>query len=366
MKILKFIAIIILVLQTFSCKTLPQSTISKTKLSFLSEYTFPVKSKFKGSEIGGLSGVDKKENKYLFAVDDASKPRILKASINIEDKKITNIIFTDVVYLSKNKSNFYKNNHLDLESVLYDESTNEILLTSEGSIKKRKNPLLFSIDANGNFKNKFSIPKKFLVESKQPRHNGTFEGLSHSFNKKGVWTAMEFPLKFDGEEPFYKSKKSYVRFTYYDKKKKNSLKEYAYELSSIKRPEKGHVNLNGLTDILEYKTNHFFVIERTYQSGYKKSNLVRIYEAIIDKNTTNTLRLNALSTKVIQPMKKRLLFDFEIVRQSLTDNFVDNIEGITFGPQLSNGNKTLLLVSDDNFQVYGKQLNQFILLEITE
>jgi hypothetical protein len=46
------------------------------------------------------------------------------------------------------------------------------------------------------------------------------------------------------------------------------------------------------------------------------------------------------------------------------DGIIDAIEGISFGPVLENGNQSLLFVSDDHFQIYGKQLNRFILFEI--
>jgi hypothetical protein len=58
------------------------------------------------------------------------------------------------------------------------------------------------------------------------------------------------------------------------------------------------------------------------------------------------------------------VFNFEDIKNQLTAGIIDNIEGITFGPKLANGNQSLLLISDDNFQLYGKQLNQLILLEI--
>ncbi|OSY87851.1 hypothetical protein WH52_10085 [Tenacibaculum holothuriorum] len=350
----------------FSCKTTDIASEKKVELKFLDEYVFPINKEFKGNAIGGLSGIDAVDNDYFLAVDDARDPRIFKAKIIIENSKIKDVEFIDVLKLNKKESDFFRENHLDLESVLFDSENQELVLTSEGSIKKGKNPLLFSVSKNGKFKTNYQLPEKFLVSSKEPRHNGTFEGLSHSADKKGYWTAMEFPLKSDGEEPSFGSEKSYVRFTYVNKELKQTTKEYVYNLSSISRPLKGHVNLNGLTDILEYKPNHFFVLERTYQSGYKNSNIVRIYEAIINKKTTNTLQINALVNKNINPMKKRLIFDFESVRNQLTDSFVDNIEGITFGPKLKNGNQSLILVSDDNFQVYGKQLNQFVLIEIKE
>ena len=61
-----------------------------------------------------------------------------------------------------------------------------------------------------------------------------------------------------------------------------------------------------------------------------------------------------------------MLVNFEDFKAHLTEGIIDNIEGITLGPVLENGNGSLVLVSDDNFQLYGKQLNQFILLEIVK
>jgi len=37
---------------------------------------------------------------------------------------------------------------------------------------------------------------------------------------------------------------------------------------------------------------------------------------------------------------------------------------MTFGPDLPNGNKTLLLVSDNNFSSFGRQISQIILMEV--
>lgn len=42
---------------------------------------------------------------------------------------------------------------------------------------------------------------------------------------------------------------------------------------------------------------------------------------------------------------------------------LDNIEGITWGPTLASGNRTLVLVSDNNFS--GTQFTQFVALEVT-
>ena len=95
-----------------------------------------------------------------------------------------------------------------------------------------------------------------------------FEGSSKGVNEKGFWVAMESPLIVDGDEPSFNKTSSPIRVTYFDKKSKKAIKQFAYQLEHITKPSKGKINLNGVTSILEYRENHFFIIERTYQSGY--------------------------------------------------------------------------------------------------
>jgi len=45
-------------------------------------------------------------------------------------------------------------------------------------------------------------------------------------------------------------------------------------------------------------------------------------------------------------------------------NHIDNIEGMTLGKTLENGNKTIIFVSDNNFS--NKQKTQFLVFEIIE
>jgi hypothetical protein len=337
---------------------------NKTKLVFLDEYVLADSIQFKNTIVGGLSGVDFANNQYYFVVDDAENPRILSANISISDNKIQAVKFKDVIFLADATTNLYKQNMLDLESIFVDEATNEIYLASEGSIHTNKLPTIFKSDINGLFLEEFQLPKN-LSNIKTIKHNGAFEASSKSFDNKGFWVAMEAPLSVDGEEPTFTKTSSPIRITYFDKISKKAIKQFAYQLENIIKPAKGNVNLNGVTAMLEYKENQFLIIERTYQNGYGSlGNIIRIFDAIIDHNATNILEFDALKTSEFIPLKKRLLFNFEDKKNQLTDKIIDNIEGITFGPVMPNGNKSLLLVADDNFQVYGKQLNQFILLEL--
>ncbi|CAM1349195.1 esterase-like activity of phytase family protein [Tenacibaculum crassostreae] len=356
---MKKIAFVLLFLGIVSCKK------QSVTLRFLNEYTVKDSLLIENTVIGGISGIDYYNNQYYMVVDDAANPRVLVGDISVEKDSIQNITIKNLIKLDTS-SQFAKQNLLDLESIFVDKGL--INLTSEGSIQLEKDPSIFKVDLEGNFVEETSIPDYFKATSKaKPKHNGVFEGSSKSFDNKGFWVAMEAPLEADGEEPTFHKTQSPVRITYFDNASNKATKQFAYQLEKIDKQAKGDVNLNGVTAILEYKKNHFFVIERIYQSGYGSyGNVVRIFNAKIDRNSTNTLEVQSLKEQEYIPLKKELLLDFSIIQDQLTDKIIDNIEGITFGPILSNGNKSLLLVSDDNFQVYGRQLNQFLLLEIQE
>jgi len=312
-----------------------------------------------GTIVGGLSGIDYHNGTYYLVCDDASNPRYYKATIDISQGKINDIVFNTVVKINDNT------HFLDLEAIRYNPTIDKIMITSEGEINQEKDPSLFSVNSEGSIDTYFEIPKEFNATSTQkPRNNGTLEGLSLSHDKKGYWIAMELPLEADGAEPKITATTSPVRITYIDHETKKPTKQFAYLLDKIDKNPIGDFAVNGLTDILEYKLNQFYIIERSFSSGLgNQGNTIKIFSVDASK-ASNTLTNNNLLESDYTPATKELIFDFESVRNLLTDSNIDNIEGITFGPVLENGNKTLLLVADNNFNKHGKQLNQFILLEI--
>ena len=56
-------------------------------------------------------------------------------------------------------------------------------------------------------------------------------------------------------------------------------------------------------------------------------------------------------------MQKRLLLDM-----SALGIYIDNIEGVTWGPRMADGRRTLLFVSDNNFDT--AQQTQFLLFSV--
>ena len=62
--------------------------------------------------------------------------------------------------------------------------------------------------------------------------------------------------------------------------------------------------------------------------------------------------------------KKELVFDFDSIVPQLSSDFpsLDNLEGVCFGPVLGDGARSLVLVSDGNFNK--SQRTQFLILKI--
>ncbi len=330
----------------------------EVRLQFLDEYILPNDMFIDSTLVGGLSGIDFYNNTYYIACDDDQNPRFYTANITISNAKFDTIAFSQVVRLDGVEGT------LDLESIIVDSTRNEVLLVSEGNIKKGADPSFFSVTQEGTFKEKFKIPQYFKAKGKQlPRHNGVFEGLTQDFEEKGYWIPTELPLKLDGSKPKFTETTSPVRFTYFNKQG-DATKQFAYLLDNIAKKPLGDFAVNGITDVLAYAPNKLLTIERSYSSGYgNQGNVIKIY-SVDYTDAVNTLKYKKLTKVNYYPIEKELVFNFETIKDVLQNKGIDNIEGVCFGPELPNGNKTLLFISDNDFNKQGNRQNQFILMEM--
>ncbi|NJW51439.1 esterase-like activity of phytase family protein [Salinimicrobium oceani] len=350
----------------FSCKSTRLGSTDNVQVKFLDDYTIPEDLEIESTRVGGLSGIDYHEGTLFMVSDDPSNPRIYVASLELSEENIDSLQIKEVILLEKNHDQL-KNEHLDLESLIFEPAEENFLLSSEGSINKQKDPMLFRVSKRGNFVDTFLLPENLLAASiKKPRNNGTLEGLATSFDGKGLWAAMELPLETDGPKPKLYPTKSPVRITYFDKQSKKATKQFPYRLERIAKIPWLYFAVNGVTDLLEYAPNKFLILERGFAAGHgQKGNTIRIFD--VDASlATNTLDINNLRVSFNNPAKKTLLYDFKWAKDFLSQEIIDNIEGITFGPVLPNGNRSLLLISDNNFNSMGPQLNQLILMEFTQ
>lgn len=361
MKIRKLILFILPLL--VGCATTRRLENENVKLQFLDEYVLPAETTFQNTKVGGLSGIDHSGNDYYMVCDQSSDPRIYKAEIDISNRKIDSVAITGLIKIDKGDQ--FSSAVLDLESVRYDSLRKKFFISSEGMIDSGNDPGVYMLNQNGKIEGKFHLPSYFDAQGDQkPRNNGVFEGLAESFDHRGYWVADELPLEKDGPKPKVYPTHSHIRITEYDKNTGDPIQQFAYKLDGISKLPINFFAINGVTELLEYAPDKFLVLERAYSAGYgSHSNTIKIFQ-IDASSATNTLEMENLKKSDYEIPEKQLVFNFKSIRDQLTDGIIDNIEGMCFGPGLPNGNKTLLLISDNNFNTYSKQLNQFILLEV--
>lgn len=347
-----------------SCKSTRLGETDNLQVRFLDDHIIAEDLEIDGTLVGGLSAIDYHDGSYYLVVDHPRQPRIYKAEIEIQGERIHDIDITDVIFLDRNDPRL-KNQHLDMEGLVFHPIHHFFYISSEGLISEQKDPSIFIVSENGEFREGFKIPENLLAASEQePRNNGSFEGLTMSHDGKGIWAAMELPLVKDGPKPKLYPTKSPVRITYFDHRSKEPKRQFTYMLERISKIPWLYFAINGVTDMVEYAPDRFLILERGFSAGNgRKGNTVRIFD--VDASmATNTLDQSNLKYNFHSPAQKELLYDFKWAKKFLAEGIIDNIEGLAFGPILPNGNPSLILVADNNFNSIGRQYNQFILMEI--
>ena len=168
-----------------SCGVTKQSTTPAYKLKFLDEYIIPANSSFNNLKIGGLSGIDFK-NDTLYLIDDRStKPIIYTLKLKSFYSKIEKLSFIESINLKETDEVFRKKS-MDLESIRIGNDSN-FWLSSEGNINASKNPSIFQIDTHGTFLKEMKLPNYFEVSGNNyPISNRVFEAMTWDHENKNI------------------------------------------------------------------------------------------------------------------------------------------------------------------------------------
>ncbi len=114
--------------------------------------------------------------------------------------------------------------------------------------------------------------------------------------------------------------------------------------------------INGISDILWLSESKLLILERSYSTG-RLACTIKVF--IADISTAENINgIGYLKNKPgIKVASKKLLLNMDSL-----GIYIDNIEGVTFGPEPANGKRSLLFISDNNFNPLEK--TQFLLFEI--
>ena len=257
----------------------------------------------------------------------------------------------------------------DPESVRVDPVTGNWVWLSEGdrtltSTPPRViNPFIREITPQGNAVREYTLPAMFQMSAQEtgPRGNLVFEGLTFSPDAQSAWVLMEGALIQDGAASTTAAG-SASRLTRFDRASGTANAQYLYPIEKVQATPvpADQFTVNGPTEILALSATRFLVLERSFSVGVI-GNQVRLYE-IDTAAATNVL--SAASLAGATPVTKKLVLDFETLKTQLGG--IANLEGMTFGPKLANGKRSLVVIADDNFPTADSPTdrNQMLVFEI--
>jgi hypothetical protein len=350
-------------------------------LRFLGATTIP--NDARGGEIGGLSGLDydPRSGTWVFISDDKSEhgpARFYPGVIELGEGTLKVTLFHMTTLGQENGALFPDAKTggvvVDPEAIRFDPTGKAVWWTSEGDRKLGLSPFIRKSALNGSYLATFPVPSIFTMHKDQelgPRSNNAFEGLTFTPGGDALWLAMESALYQDGPVATV-THGALARFTKFDRDGK-LLAEFAYALDPIQSKSAGEHSDNGVSEILALDEDRLLVLER---SGVNDGNdhwtsHIRLYEASIDDindatapHADSVTDAESLAGLRVRPLSKHLILNFDDLpeRGSAALPKIDNIEGMSFGPDLPNGHRSLVLVSDNNFNP--EQVTQFLAFEV--
>ncbi|MEO8821183.1 MAG: esterase-like activity of phytase family protein [Ginsengibacter sp.] len=346
-------------------------------LKFLSEYIVPYNFQFQNTTVGGLSGIDfnPAKNEYYCISDDRSAinpARFYTTQIVINNDKIDTVVFLKSTFLRDQQGNFYPNSQQDPshtpdpEALRYDPKNNTFIWSSEGEriVTPQKtvleNPAVTEINPEGNYIDTFQLPSQVIMHAAEqgPRQNSVFEGVTFDDNYKNLFVSVEEPLYQDGPRAANDDSSGIIRILKFNMVTKKPVAQYAFQIEPVAYPAitPNAFKINGISDILSIGKNKLMVLERSYSTG-RLDCTIKVFLADLS-SAQNIENINSLKGKSgIKMATKKLLLNMDDL-----GIYIDNVEGVTFGPKLSDGKRSLLFIVDNNFNPLEK--SQVLLFEI--
>ena len=345
----------------------PRQEVQITR--FLGEQRLPYKMPFGDTLVGGLSGIDRdpRTDTWYFISDDRGRynsPRFYTGRLDIDTDTgaFNGVSLTGVHTLLRADGTPYpaygKSESVDPETIRYDQWSDRLLWGSEGDRTDATHPEIPLsdqsvrwVDKEGRHLGDLEVPAnlKLTGADSGPRRNYGFEGLS--FTPRGIAAIVEGPRYEDGESPNLEHGAP-TRITVWGRDGKLRA-QYAYQVDPLPVapvPAGGDTD-TGVSEILAIDDQRFLALERSWIEG--SDYRVKLYEIDLSR-ATNILRSpSLLEARWYRPVTKRLVADLGGYQQP-----VQNLESLTWGPRLRNGECTLVIGSDDNFDTH--EYTQFL------
>jgi len=352
--------------------TVFSSQAAEFQLRLIGSTALPTGTMFQGVEFGGISGLDRAADGSYYAISDdrggeRGTPRFYNLNLDYDGKGFKAVTINSQTYMKRADGSAFPSNArtVDPESIRVAPNGN-LYWSSEGNWnadpKLRFQPFVREMRADGSFVREFNTPAMFnYVDNATTggRNNKLFEALTVAPNGT-VWTANEDALIQDGRITSINNG-STVRVTALNPLTGQSGAQYAYQLPPIPvdaAPGAPFGPDNGLPELLALSDTRFLAVERAFASGVGNTIRLVLTDTTGATDVSGIASLNGASG--VAAMSREVLLEMAIQYQGVT---LDNVEAISWGKTLANGNRTLVLAVDNNFAA--NQSTQFMAFEVS-
>jgi hypothetical protein len=355
-----------------ACVQPPRGPAGASRLRLIGQRELPHRLAFQGTTVGGLSAIDfdAASGTWVALSDDRSEidaARFYTLRIDFDAKQLAPVQLLQAITLRQANGQPYPDAKQggdvpDPEAARLLPGARGLLWTSEGDGKRRLQPFLREARMDGGHVRDYPLPAMLQfggAPGTGPRNNLTLEGLALTPDGRHAWVAMEAALQQDGPVPTPGAPGAPCRFTLIDLASGRALRQIAYAPDAVPMQPipPGAYSDNGVSEILMADAQRMLVLERAYALGRGTS--IRLYE-IDTTQADDTLGFERLPAGQFRAAAKTLVADFA----TLGLPRLDNTEGLCWGPRLAHGARSLVFVSDDNFNPL--QVTQFVACEYLE
>lgn len=308
-----------------------------------------------GVTLGGISGIDRDPatGAWMLISDDRSDhgpARVHEAALDWRRGRLAGVRILRTIPLRDAEGRAFPpatarpGEVVDPESVRFDPLDDAMIWSSEGDMEGGFGPSIRRMGRDGRATGTLPLPPMFAFDpagAAGSRPNLTVEGLAWTPDGRGLWVAMEGPLRQDSPLPD-RARGARLRLTLLDRAGAVRAQR-AYDADPLADAPPGRRADSGVSEVLALDAGRLLVLERagveTATGDFRYR--VRLYCADV-AGGTEIAALPALAGVPVRPAAKRRVLE-------LPARVSDNFEGLAWGPALADGRPTLVLVSDNNF-----------------
>ena len=322
----------------------------QVELQFLGQQIFPTATQFQGTAFGGLSSITYDHHRHVFYAisDDQVGARFYTLRIGVSSGPPAVEILA-VTTLRDAAGQPFAPQSLDPEGLTLTKR-DTLVITSEGFANRLIDPWVREFGLDGRQLGTFPVPTAFSPDAagtRGVRLNLGFESAGVTPSGSFLFTGTEAALVQDGPAATVAAG-SPARILRYDLKRGTLDRQFVYKTDPIAEPPVPATQfaVSGLVELLPLNKTSLLSMERSFSVGAPGTgNKIKLYSVSL-QHADDVNGFDSLATLLasVRPAEKKLLLNLDALGIPL-----DNVEGMTFGKNLPDGRRSLILVSDNNF-----------------